>query len=114
MMFKLTHLGPRMDKLNDGYCSNDFKSAGLALGDSRSRRSFVGLLGMKLVIRDDVDKLATFTAGEIVKTINVAKNAGRNCVLGLPVGNTMCAAASSMEVLLAFGSPVAPLVWESA
>ena len=44
---------------------------------------------MKLVIRDDIDALAAYAASEIAKTINVAKNAGRRCVLGLPVGQTM-------------------------
>jgi 6-phosphogluconolactonase/glucosamine-6-phosphate isomerase/deaminase len=44
---------------------------------------------MKLVIRDDVDALAAYAANEIAKTINVAKNAGKQCVLGLPVGQTM-------------------------
>ena len=44
---------------------------------------------MKLVIRDDVHSLAGYAASQVAAAINAAKKAGRPCVLGLPVGNTM-------------------------
>ena len=44
---------------------------------------------MKLVIRDDVHSLAGYAASQVAAAINAAKKAGKPCVLGLPVGNTM-------------------------
>ena len=52
-------------------------------------RSLSNSTSMKLVIRDDVDALADYAAGEICDLVNAAKAAGRPCVLGLPAGRTV-------------------------
>ena len=54
---------------------------------------------MKLVIRDDVHSLAGYAATEIARAVNAAKKAGQACVLGLPVGNTMCVASTPRPFL---------------